>query len=99
LADGAPAHLELLLLPFSARAHAPLSLTGLLAPMERPAAATLGAFHLTSWRTIGQPPRRFLPRALRKWSLARGLTIYEGLRCADSSGDRRGDAIARGPSG
>jgi hypothetical protein len=32
--DGSPAHLELLLLPFSARAHTPLSLTGLLAPFE-----------------------------------------------------------------
>src|ERR1700681_2031670 len=32
--DGSPAHLELLLLPFNARAHAPLSLTGLLAPFE-----------------------------------------------------------------
>ena len=32
--DGAPAHLELLLLPFTARAHTPLSLTGLLAPFE-----------------------------------------------------------------
>src|SRR3954462_7242936 len=32
--NGATAHLELLLLPFNARAHAPLSLTGLLAPFE-----------------------------------------------------------------
>ncbi len=32
--DGSPAHLELLLLPFNARAHAPLSLTGLLAPFD-----------------------------------------------------------------
>ena len=32
--DGTPAHLELLLLPFNARAHAPLSLTGLLAPFD-----------------------------------------------------------------
>src|ERR1700720_1670384 len=32
--DGSPANLELLLLPFNARAHAPLSLTGLLAPFE-----------------------------------------------------------------
>ena len=32
--DGRPAHLELLLLPFNARAHTPLSLTGLLAPFE-----------------------------------------------------------------
>src|SRR3978361_1213270 len=32
--NGAVAHLELLLLPFNARAHTPLSLTGLLAPFE-----------------------------------------------------------------
>src|SRR5260370_18022443 len=32
--DGSPAHLELLLLPFSARAHSPLTLTGFLAPFE-----------------------------------------------------------------
>src|SRR3981081_4685573 len=30
--DGLPAHLELLLLPFNARAHTPLSLTGFRAP-------------------------------------------------------------------
>jgi hypothetical protein len=78
--DGSPAHLELLLLPFSARAHTPLSLTGLLAPMNRPGADTLGAFSLTSWRTIGQQPRLLGPRALRKWSVARGLMVYEGLR-------------------
>jgi hypothetical protein len=70
----------LLLLPFSARAHTPLSLTGLLAPMNRPGADTLGAFSLTSWRTIGQQPRLLGPRALRKWSVARGLMVYEGLR-------------------
>src|SRR3979409_2050882 len=33
--DGSVAHLELLLLPFNTRAHAPISLTGLLAPFER----------------------------------------------------------------
>ena len=32
--DGRTAHLELLLLPFNNRAHAPISLTGLLAPFE-----------------------------------------------------------------
>src|ERR1700729_3046720 len=32
--DGSTAHLELLLLPFSNRAHTPISLTGLLAPFE-----------------------------------------------------------------
>jgi hypothetical protein len=79
-ADGATVHLELLLLPFSARAHTPLSLTGLLAPLDLPGADPLGAFTLTSWRTIGRQPRRLGPRALRKWSVARGLMVYEGLR-------------------
>ena len=32
--DGTTAHLELLLLPFNNRAHAPISLTGVLAPFE-----------------------------------------------------------------
>ena len=32
--DGRTAHLELLLLPFNNRAHAPVSMTGLLAPFE-----------------------------------------------------------------
>ena len=80
-AGGLPAHLELLLLPFSARAHTPLSLTGLLAPMtpcrDVLDQGVLGDFHLTSWRHIEPEPRR---RALRKWELARGLMVYEGLR-------------------
>jgi hypothetical protein len=78
-ADGSKAHLELLLLPFNNRAHTPLSLTGLLAPLEGEYHA-LKDFNLTSWRTIGHPPRRFHPRALRKWSVARGFMVYEGLR-------------------
>lgn len=77
--DGTQVALELLLLPFNPRAHTPLSLTGLLAPFagER---SVLKDFTLTSWRTIGQPPQRFHPRALRKWSIARGFIVYEGLR-------------------
>src|SRR5262249_29072836 len=47
--DGATAHLELLLLPFSNRAHAPISLTGLLAPFEDNL-GTLSDFKVTSWR-------------------------------------------------
>jgi hypothetical protein len=79
-ANGMLAHLELLLLPFSARAHTPISLTGLLAPINHPGAETLGAFSVTSWRSISPPPRRFGPRTLRKWKVARGLMVYEGLR-------------------
>jgi hypothetical protein len=76
--DGSPAHLELLLLPFSARAHAPLSLTGLLAPFEG-GHRVLRDFKLTSWRYLAQPPQKLVPRALRKFKIARGLMVYEGL--------------------
>ena len=73
------AHLELLLLPFSHRAHAPMSLTGLLAPFETGHSA-LRDFKLNSWRYIHPPTERLVPRALRKLKLARGLMVYEGLR-------------------
>jgi hypothetical protein len=73
------AHLELLLLPFSHRAHAPLSLTGLLAPFET-GHSRLRDFKLTSWRYLHPPTERLVPRALRKLKLARGLMVYEGLR-------------------
>ena len=49
--DGATAHLELLLLPFNNRAHAPISLTGLLAPFEGDL-GTLSDFKRTSWRYL-----------------------------------------------
>jgi hypothetical protein len=51
----------------------------LLAPLEGEHHA-LKDFSLTSWRTVGHPPQRFHPRALRKWSAARGFMVYEGLR-------------------
>lgn len=73
------AHLELLLLPFNHRAHAPLSLTGLLAPFDSGHSA-LRDFRLTSWRYIHPPTERLVPRTLRKLKLARGLMVYEGLR-------------------
>lgn len=76
---GAPANLELLLLPFSARPHTPLSLTGLLAPFGDPC-GSLGDFNLTSWRYLAHPPQRLGPRLLRKLAVARGLMVYEGLR-------------------
>jgi hypothetical protein len=76
--DGPPAHLELLLLPFSARAHTPLSLTGLLAPFES-GHRVLRDFKLTSWRYLAHPPQKLVPRALRKLKIARGLMVYEGL--------------------
>jgi hypothetical protein len=77
--DGSLAHLELLLLPFNTRAHAPLSLTGLLAPFESEV-SLLRDFRLTSWRYLGHPPQRLVPRALRKLAIARGFMVYEGLR-------------------
>ncbi|HVX77112.1 MAG TPA: PAS domain-containing protein [Bradyrhizobium sp.] len=77
--DGAPAHLELLLLPFNTRAHTPISLTGLLAPFGD-VRGVLGDFRLTSWRYLAHPPQRLVPRVLRKLQVARGLMVYEGLR-------------------
>jgi hypothetical protein len=77
--DGSVAHLELLLLPFSTRAHTPLSLTGLLAPFED-GHHLLRDFKLTSWRYLAHPPQRFVPRALRKLAVARGFMVYEGFR-------------------
>jgi len=76
--DGRPAHLELLLLPFNNRAHAPLSLTGSLAPFENDL-GPLRDFRLTSWRYLHRP-EKLVPRALRKLAIARGFMVYEGLR-------------------
>ena len=76
--DGKVAHLELLLLPFNNRAHAPVSLTGLLAPFEDNQ-GTLRDFKLTSWRYLHHQ-EKLMPRALRKLALARGFMVYEGLR-------------------
>ena len=75
---GATTHLELLLLPFNNRAHAPISLTGMLAPFETHG-DTLGELALTSWRYIHPPPEKIVPRALRKLKIARGFMVYEGL--------------------
>jgi hypothetical protein len=76
--DGSSAHLELLLLPFNARAHTPLSLTGSLAPFEDEH-KVLRDLNVTSWRYLAHPPQKLVPRALRKLKLARGLMVYEGL--------------------
>ncbi len=75
---GATTHLELLLLPFNARAHEPISLTGLLAPMNECHDA-LGELNVTSWRYLHRP-EKIMPRLVRKLALARGLMVYEGLR-------------------
>ncbi|MCA6122913.1 PAS domain-containing protein [Bradyrhizobium sp. WSM 1704] len=75
---GAKAHFELLLLPFTARVHEPVSLTGLLVPFEDNTTCVRD-LALTSWRYL-HPPERFVPRALRKLAIARGFVVYEGLR-------------------
>jgi hypothetical protein len=75
---GEQAHLELLLLPFQARAHTPVSLTGLLAPFET-SHGVLDELSLTSWRYL-HVPEKIVPRALRKLAIARGFMVYEGLR-------------------
>ena len=77
--NGRKINLELLLLPFSMRAHTPTSLTGLLAPLGE-AGGRLGYLSMTSFRYLAHPPQRFAPRALRKLKAARGLIVYEGLR-------------------
>jgi hypothetical protein len=76
--SGSRAHLELLLLPFHARAHSPISLTGSLAPFENDP-GPLRDFELTSWRYLHRP-EKLVPRALRKLAIARGFMVYEGLR-------------------
>jgi len=76
--DGTTAHLELLLLPFNNRAHAPISLTGSLAPFEN-GLGVIGDFKVTSWRYLHRP-QKLVPRALRKLAIARGFMVYEGLR-------------------
>jgi hypothetical protein len=76
--DGSTAHLELLLLPFNTRAHAPISLTGVLAPFEGDV-SLLRDFRLTSYRYLHRP-EKLMPRALRKLAVARGFIVYEGLR-------------------
>jgi hypothetical protein len=77
--SGDKAHLELLLLPFVMRAHAPISLTGLLVRMND-SRGRLGEFQLTSYRYLAHPVERLGPRVLRRWQAARGLMVYEGLR-------------------
>lgn len=77
-ADGTPAKLELLLLPFIARTHTPSSLTGLMVPLD-PAVMPLSSLRLASWRHI-HPSRLISPRMIRRLNTLRGLTVYEGLR-------------------
>ncbi len=76
--DGSLVDLELLLLPFITKAHTPLSLTGLLAPLT-PIIGRITDLKLTSWRHVAlrQDGR---PHALKRWSPARGFMVYEGLR-------------------
>ena len=68
----------MLLLPFNTRAHAPISLTGVLAPFESEL-NKLRDFGLTSYRYLHRQ-EKLLPRAIRKLQVARGFMVYEGLR-------------------
>jgi hypothetical protein len=77
-ADGLFVPLEVLLLPFNARAHVPLSLTGLIAPLHQ-ATAPVTDFNLLSWRCIAPRPND-RPRQVRRWNAARGFFVYEGRR-------------------
>jgi hypothetical protein len=76
---GTLTHLELLLLPFNTRTHAPISLTGMLAPFDNDG-GLIGELALTSLRYIHPLQQRLVPRALRKLKIARGFMVYEGLR-------------------
>src|SRR3954454_14101217 len=67
--NGSTVHLELLLLPFNARAHTPMSLTGLLVPFEGEQ-GVLRDLKLTSYRYVGHQSEKLLPRALRKLAVA-----------------------------
>jgi hypothetical protein len=75
---GDKAYFELLMLPFAVRAHTPVSLTGLMAPLF-PVRGRIGPLELTSFRYLAHQPQRFAPRVLRKLQVARGLMVYEGL--------------------
>lgn len=77
--EGGLVHFELLLLPFSPRAHTPLSLTGQMAALTE-APGTLSQFGLTSWRHLEPEIQPRGPRMLRKLEIARGFMVYEGLR-------------------
>lgn len=82
MVNGMPLFLELLLLPFATRPHAPASLTGILAPLTVPAVPDYGGvrdLQLTSWRHVGHRRDTIRSRALRKLAIARGLMVYEGL--------------------
>ena len=79
-ADGTLAHLELLLMPLRARAHAPRAITGLLVPLFPGRLAALSRLDLMSWRYVTRSSQSAQSRTLRTLALARGLVVYEGLR-------------------
>lgn len=83
IVNGMPLFLEVLMLPFASLPHTPTTITGVLAPLTVPATPDYGAVRdlaLTSWRHVGHRVQSIRKRALRKWSAARGLMVYEGLR-------------------
>jgi hypothetical protein len=71
-------NLELLLLPFALKPHAPHRLTGLLAPLSQPVPGhhLRRELILTSWRDLDALARR--PRSIQRRHLGSGFTVYEG---------------------
>lgn len=86
--DGTKVHLELLLLPFARKPHAPLTIAGVLVPLTVPALSDQGLapFQLNGWRHIGHraapTPLGNGPRNIRRWMAARGLVVLEGIQKA-----------------
>src|SRR4030088_2969503 len=74
--DGSSAHLELLLLPFNARAHTPLCLTGSLAPFEDEH-TVLRDLNATSWRYLAHPTAAKAGPA--RTAKAQARTLLDGL--------------------
>lgn len=76
--DGAPVRLELLLLPFANRLHSPPCIGGSLAAFGDVPGYAAADLQVTSWRVI--PVDGGPARAIRKLTVASGLTVYEGIR-------------------
>jgi hypothetical protein len=80
--DGYSVSLELLLLPFQRKAHAPITVAGVLVPLTVPALDGQGLqdFTLNGWRHMGHRPVAKGPRNIKRWMAARGFTVFEGAR-------------------
>lgn len=76
--SGDKVNLELLLMPLRATVHTNASITGLLVPVQ-PCSGPIGPLELTSHRYAAHARQRLAPRLLRKWEMARGVMVYEGM--------------------